>query len=342
MSASPHSRPPAPLPKLPQGEKHLDADAPRDRASRTLELGVLPGRPPSTEAASGRAGGGNRTRVVSLEGWSSTIELHPRAVSVAGCISRRRPSGSCRRSRSCTSSRRAATVRVAPALRPRRRARADLPRVLHRAAAACAAHVPLGAPAAERRARGVGAGAARARRSAGTRGARTRIRALRPFVALPVWIATYLALAPAVGLRLRAAPAALAAARRASDVPPAGIAVWWPVVHGTQSAGAKAAYLFAAFVLASPLGLLLALIPRPVYSFYAHAPRTWGPGPLVDQQIAGVTMAVEQAAVFFAVFAYLPAAVPARRGGDAGVACSRLRLAQERRRAARGFARPPR
>jgi len=76
------------------------------------------------------------------------------------------------------------------------------------------------------------------------------------------------------------------------------------VIHGTLPSGAKAAYLFAAFVLASPLGLLLALIPRPVYAFYAHAPRTWGPGSLVDQQIAGVTMAVEQAIVFFAVFAY--------------------------------------
>jgi cytochrome c oxidase assembly factor CtaG len=55
-------------------------------------------------------------------------------------------------------------------------------------------------------------------------------------------------------------------------------------------------------VLASPIGLLLALVPRPFYAFYAHAPRTWGPGPLGDQQIAGVTMAVEQAVVFFAVF----------------------------------------
>ena len=83
----------------------------------------------------------------------------------------------------------------------------------------------------------------------------------------------------------------------------AGLAVWWPVIHGAYSAGAKAAYLFAAFVLASPLGLVLALVPRPIYSFYVHAPRTWGPGPLVDQQIAGVTMAVEQAVVIFAVFA---------------------------------------
>ena len=86
----------------------------------------------------------------------------------------------------------------------------------------------------------------------------------------------------------------------------AGICLWWPVVHGTRSAGAKAAYLFAAFVLASPLGLLLALIPRAIYPFYVHAPRTWGPGPLADQQIAGVTMAAEEAIVFFGAFtAYL-------------------------------------
>jgi hypothetical protein len=49
--------------------------------------------------------------------------------------------------------------------------------------------------------------------------------------------------------------------------------------------------------------LLLALIPRAIYSFYAHAPRTWGPGPLADQQIAGVTMAAEEAIVFFGAFA---------------------------------------
>ena len=84
----------------------------------------------------------------------------------------------------------------------------------------------------------------------------------------------------------------------------AGLAVWWPVIRGRQPSGVKALYLFAAFVLASPLGLLLALLPRAVYPFYVHAPRTWGPRPLADQQIAGVTMALEQAAVFFAVFAF--------------------------------------
>jgi cytochrome c oxidase assembly factor CtaG len=126
----------------------------------------------------------------------------------------------------------------------------------------------------------------------------------RPFVALPVWIATYLVwhLPWIYDFALRH-PHSVLHLEHVMYLA-AGIALWWPVVHGGFSAGAKAAYLFAAFVLASPLGLLLALIPRPVYAFYADAPRTWGPGPLVDQQIAGVTMAVEQAIVFFAVFTY--------------------------------------
>jgi putative membrane protein len=126
---------------------------------------------------------------------------------------------------------------------------------------------------------------------------------LRPGVTLPVWIVTYIAwhLPWAYDSALRQ-PHTLLHVEHASYLV-AGVALWWPVVHGAYSAGAKAAYLFAAFVLASPIGLMLALVPRPLYSFYAHAPRTWGPAPLADQQIAGVTMAVEQAAVFFALFA---------------------------------------
>ncbi len=83
-----------------------------------------------------------------------------------------------------------------------------------------------------------------------------------------------------------------------------GILLWWPVVHGHASAGFKATYLFAAFALASPIGLLLALIPEPVYDFYLDAPeRLWGLDPLRDQQLAGVTMSLEEALVFFAAFA---------------------------------------
>ena len=70
--------------------------------------------------------------------------------------------------------------------------------------------------------------------------------------------------------------------------------------HGRESSGTKAAYLFGAFVLASPLGLLLGLIPHAIYPFYVHAPRVWGISPLADQQLAGATMASEQAVVLFA------------------------------------------
>jgi putative membrane protein len=86
-----------------------------------------------------------------------------------------------------------------------------------------------------------------------------------------------------------------------------GVLLWWPVVHGDLSAGAKAAYLFAAFALASPIGLLMALVPEAIYDFYVEAPELWGLDPLLDQQIAGVTMSLTEAVVFFAAFAFFVA-----------------------------------
>jgi cytochrome c oxidase assembly factor CtaG len=125
----------------------------------------------------------------------------------------------------------------------------------------------------------------------------------RPLVALPLWLAVYYAWhLPWIYDAALRHPHSLLHVEHLSYLA-TGICVWWPVVHGRGSAGAKAAYLFAAFVLASPLGLLLALIPRAIYPFYVHAPRTWGPSPLADQQIAGVTMAAEEALVFFGAFA---------------------------------------
>jgi cytochrome c oxidase assembly factor CtaG len=124
-----------------------------------------------------------------------------------------------------------------------------------------------------------------------------------PAIALPVWLATYFTWH---------VPALYDAALDHHTLLHlehgcyfwTGVLVWWPVVHGRFHSGAKAAYLFAAFVLASPLGLLLALVPRAAYDTYVHAPeRVWGLSPLADQQLAGVTMASEQAIVFFAVFA---------------------------------------
>jgi putative membrane protein len=81
----------------------------------------------------------------------------------------------------------------------------------------------------------------------------------------------------------------------------AGFALWLPIAHGTLSSGAKAVYIFAAFVFASPLGLMLALVPSAVYDFYdGH----WGLSALEDQQIAGLTMSAEEAVGFFALFAF--------------------------------------
>jgi len=82
----------------------------------------------------------------------------------------------------------------------------------------------------------------------------------------------------------------------------AGVLLWWPVFQAAPrrlSSGAKALYLAAAFIFASPLGLLLSLLGRPIYTFYEHAPRLWGIDPLRDQRIAGVTMTVEEAMLFF-------------------------------------------
>jgi cytochrome c oxidase assembly factor CtaG len=125
-----------------------------------------------------------------------------------------------------------------------------------------------------------------------------------PFVALPVWLVTYFAwhVPWAYDAALRHQWTILHVEHACYFA--AGCLLWWPVVHGRRSSGVKAAYLFAAFLLASPLGLLLALLPSPIYDFYEHVPRLWGLSALSDQQIAGVTMASEQAVVFFAAFAY--------------------------------------
>ena len=167
---------------------------------------------------------------------------------------------------------------------------------------------------------------------------------LRPLVALPLWLATYFAwhLPWVYDAALRHQHSLLHVEHATYLV--AGTCLWWPVVHGAYSAGTKAAYVFAAFVLASPLGLLLALIPRAIYPFYVHASRTWGPSPLADQQIAGVTMAAEEAIVFFAVFAaYLLRFLQDEQAGGLFSPSASVSAAGARRvglRAAPGSARP--
>ena len=129
-------------------------------------------------------------------------------------------------------------------------------------------------------------------------------RFLHPLVTLALWLATYFVWhVPVIYDAALEHQGSLLHLEHATYFA-AGLLMWWPVVHGRYSDGVKALYLFAAFVLASPLGLLLALLPNPIYDFYKDAPQLWGLSDLTDQQIAGVTMVVEQAVVFFAVFAY--------------------------------------
>jgi cytochrome c oxidase assembly factor CtaG len=124
-----------------------------------------------------------------------------------------------------------------------------------------------------------------------------------PLVALPLWIGTYFFWhVPRIYDAALERPPTLLHLEHATYFA-AGVLMWWPVVHGRWTDGLKALYVFAAFVFASPLGLLLALLPRAVYPFYEHAPHLWVDH-LTDQQIAGLTMAAEQAVVFFAVFAF--------------------------------------
>jgi cytochrome c oxidase assembly factor CtaG len=135
------------------------------------------------------------------------------------------------------------------------------------------------------------------------------VRALtHPFVALPVWVATYaLWHIPALYDAALGRPGSLLALEHATFVI-AGILFWWCVWQADPhrlSSGARAGYVVAAFVLSAPLGLVLALVPRALYGFYAHAPeRVFGLSRLTDQQLGGMTMAAEQSVVFFAVFAY--------------------------------------
>ncbi|MBD0338821.1 MAG: cytochrome c oxidase assembly protein [Thermoleophilia bacterium] len=129
-------------------------------------------------------------------------------------------------------------------------------------------------------------------------------RLTRPVVALPLWIAVYSLwhLPPAYDTALRH-PNTLLHLEHASYLA-AGVLVWWPVFQGRLSYGVRAGYLFLAFALASPIGLLLAVLPEPAYDFYADGFEPWGLTALADQTIAGITMATEQALGFFALFVW--------------------------------------
>jgi cytochrome c oxidase assembly factor CtaG len=127
-----------------------------------------------------------------------------------------------------------------------------------------------------------------------------------PLVALPLWLVTYAVWhVPALYDAALEQPPLLFLEHACYFA--AGVVFWWPALRSEPrdlNAGVRAAYVFAAFVLASPLGLLFALLPNPLYDFYVEAPRVGGLDPLEDQQLAGILMAGSELVVFFAVFAF--------------------------------------
>lgn len=143
--------------------------------------------------------------------------------------------------------------------------------------------------------------------------------ATHPAVALPAWLVNYFVWhVPLVYQAALRHPGELIHIEHACYFA-TGIMMWWPLLQDVPrriASGARVAYAFAAFVLASPLGLLLALLPSPAYGFYVAArPRVWGLSALADQQIAGITMASEQAVVLFVVFLFWFRRFLAEEGG---------------------------
>jgi putative membrane protein len=129
-----------------------------------------------------------------------------------------------------------------------------------------------------------------------------------PAVALPLWIGTYAVWhVPALYDAALRHPHSVLPLEHATYLA-SGVVFWWCVWQDAPhrlSSAARAGYVFAAFVVSAPLGLVLALVPEPLYDFYAGAPeRVWGLSRLEDQQLGGMTMAGEQSIVFFAAFAY--------------------------------------
>jgi cytochrome c oxidase assembly factor CtaG len=130
----------------------------------------------------------------------------------------------------------------------------------------------------------------------------------QPVVALPLWLANYMVWhLPWIYDAALERPDSLLHLEHAMYFA-TGLAMWWCVFQDEPhrlGAGTRSTYVFAAFLVASPIGLVLALVPDAIYDFYVDAHhRVWGLDPLEDQQLAGMLMAVEQAVVFFAVFVY--------------------------------------
>jgi putative membrane protein len=82
----------------------------------------------------------------------------------------------------------------------------------------------------------------------------------------------------------------------------AGSLYWWhlfsPIRSRMRLGGmGPILYMVSTKLLVGFLGIVLAFAPTAIYPFYAHLPHYWGLSPRVDQNMAGLLMALEQSIV---------------------------------------------
>jgi putative membrane protein len=110
-----------------------------------------------------------------------------------------------------------------------------------------------------------------------------------------------------------------------------GIIFWWPIIDPVRDSATvtvspltKIAVLVVSGVPTTVLGLIFALAPAAVYSFYVHTPRLWGLSALADQQIGGVIMLGASNIIYFVAIAILFMRILSDPGRDEEEAARRL------------------
>jgi putative membrane protein len=90
----------------------------------------------------------------------------------------------------------------------------------------------------------------------------------------------------------------------------AGGLYWWhllsPIRSRLRLSGmAPVLYMVVTKLVVGVLGVVLAFSPKSIYPWYQHLPHFWGLTPSVDQNLAGVVMALEQSIVMGIAVAWL-------------------------------------
>jgi putative membrane protein len=90
----------------------------------------------------------------------------------------------------------------------------------------------------------------------------------------------------------------------------AGTLYWWHLlspIRGRMRVGGMGpvVYMTVTKLLVGMLGVVLAFAPAGFYAWYDHRPHYWGLSPRVDQNLAGLVMALEQSIVMGIALTYL-------------------------------------